>query len=258
MSLLRHAVVVRQPRVRVAAYGWSSRVLNFSDHSIFATPPATKRSWRWASSSQQVPAVPPSSFVDLQASAKIEGEESQIATITLKPGQTIRAESGSMIYMTEGVAMETSSDVSSAMKRFMTGQNLFVTDFSYQGDKEGIVALGTDFPSKILRLHLADYPDQTLVCQKGAYLASNPNVTIEMAFTKNFTSGFFGGQGFILQKLQGDGDVLVKAGGTLVTKELEEGETLRVASGSLVAFTATVDYGALCGSESCLFSVVRI
>jgi uncharacterized protein (TIGR00266 family) len=196
--------------------------------------------------------------VDLQASAKIEGEESQIATITLKPGQTIRAESGSMIYMTEGVAMETSSDVSSAMKRFMTGQNLFVTDFSYQGDKEGIVALGTDFPSKILRLHLADYPDQTLVCQKGAYLASNPNVTIEMAFTKNFSSGFFGGQGFVLQKLQGDGDVLVKAGGTLVTKELEEGETLRVASGSLVAFTATVDYGALWGSESCLFSVMRI
>jgi uncharacterized protein (TIGR00266 family) len=185
--------------------------------------------------------------VDLQASAKIEGEESQIATITLKPGQTLRAESGSMIYMTEGVKMETSSDVSSAMKRFMTGQNLFVTDFSYQGDKEGIVALGTDFPSKILRLHLPDYPDQTLVCQKGAYLASNPNVTIEMAFTKNFSSGFFGGQGFVLQKLEGDGDVLVKVGGTLVTKELEEGETLRVTSGSLVAFTATVDYGALWG-----------
>jgi uncharacterized protein (TIGR00266 family) len=184
--------------------------------------------------------------VDLRASAKIEGEESQIATITLKPGQTLRAESGSMIYMTEGVEMETSSDdVSSAMKRLMTGQNLFVTDFSYQGQKEGIVALGTDFPSKILRLHLPDYPHQTLVCQKGAYLASNPNVTIEMAFTKNFSSGFFGGQGFVLQKLQGDGDVLVKAGGTLVTKELKEGETLRVTSGCLVAFTATVDFGAL-------------
>jgi uncharacterized protein (AIM24 family) len=144
--------------------------------------------------------------------------------------------------------METAlSDVSSAMKRFMTGQNLFVTDFTYQHGtkKEGTVALGTDFHSKILRLHLPDYPDQTLVCQKGAYLASNPDVNIEMAFTKNFASGFFGGQGFVLQKLEGDGDVLIKAGGTLVTKELKEGEALRVTSGSLVAFTATVDYGAL-------------
>mmetsp|Transcript_6999 Transcript_6999/g.12818 ORF Transcript_6999/g.12818 Transcript_6999/m.12818 type:complete len:483 (+) Transcript_6999:73-1521(+) len=182
-------------------------------------------------------------LLDLQASAKIEGEESQIATVTLKPGQVLRAESGSMIFMTQGVEMEATADnVSGAMKRFMTGQNLFVTDFRYTGESEGTVALGTDFPSKILRLRLEDYPNATLICQKSAYLASNPLVEIEMAFTKNFSSGFFGGQGFVLQKLQGQGDVLVKGGGTIVTKELKEGESLRVTSGSLVAFTDTVDY----------------
>ena len=211
---------------------------------------------RYASS--PVPVAPPqSSVVDLQASAKIEGEESQIATISLQPGQTLRAESGSMIYMTEGVQMETSSSgVSSAMKRFMTGQNLFVTDFTYDGKDSGTVALGTDFPSKILRLHLNDYPNQTLVCQKGAYLASNMSVNIELAFTKSFTSGFFGGEGFVLQKLEGDGDVLIKAGGTLVKKELDEGETLRVSSGSLVAFTSTVDYGT-CRFSCCVAALVR-
>lgn len=203
---------------------------------------------RASSSYQQLPEPLSESAVagvalDLQTSAKIEGEESQIATITLRPGQTLRAESGSMIFMTEGVQMETSSDVSIGMKRFMTGQNVFVTDFTYTGDSTGTVALGTDFPSKLLKLHLPDYPDSALVCQKGAYLASSPSINIEMAFTKSFTSGFFGGEGFVLQKLEGDGDVLIKAGGTLVTKELEEGESLRVTSGSLVAFTSTVDYG---------------
>ena len=201
--------------------------------------------YAWRSFSSSLAPRPDSSVatLDLQASAKIEGEESQIATVTLKPGQVLRAESGSMIFMTRGVEMEATADnVSGAMKRFMTGQNLFVTDFRYTGESEGTVALGTDFPSKILRLRLEDYPNATLVCQKGAYLASNPLVNIEMAFTKNFSSGFFGGQGFVLQKLQGQGDVLVKGGGTIVTKELQEGESLRVTSGSLIAFTDTVDY----------------
>ena len=204
-----------------------------------------------SSSSSLVPPPEESSsvaLVDLQSSAKIEGEESQIATITLQPNQAVRAESGSMIFMTEGVEMETTAGnggIGSAMKRTMTGQNLFVTDFVYKGDSQGTVALGTDFPSKILRLRLDDYPNSTLTCQKGAYLASNPSVNIEMAFTKSFSSGFFGGQGFVLQKLVGTGDVLVKAGGTVVTKELQEGETLRITSGSLVAFTDTIDYGTL-------------
>lgn len=182
--------------------------------------------------------------MDFQTAAKIEGEETQIATFTLQPNETIRAETGSLIYMTEGIEMETSSSFSDGMKRFMTGQNLFVTDFTYNGDpsKSGKVALGTAFPSKLLRLNLQEYPDQTIVAQKGAYVASNVGVTIEMAFTKNFQSGFFGGEGFVLQKMQGEGDVLLQAGGTLVRKDLDDGETLRVASGTLVAMTSTIDY----------------
>lgn len=163
--------------------------------------------------------------------------------VTLRPGETLRAESGAMLFMTHGVEMNTDlQGASAAFSRFMTGQNVFLTDFTYNGDKQGMVGLGTDFPSKIVRLSLEDYDNSTLICQRGAYLASNPSVNIEMEFTKKLGTGFFGGQGFILQRLSGQGDVLVKAGGTLVEKDLEEGEVLRVTSGSIVAFTSTVEY----------------
>ena len=186
----------------------------------------------------------PSKMIDFSVSAKIEGEESQIAKVKLRPGETLRAESGAMLFMTHGVEMSTDlHGASSAFSRMMTGQNVFLTDFTYRGDKDsGTVGLGTDFPSKILRLTLSDYPNSTLIAQRGAYLASNPSVDIQMEFTKSLSAGFFGGQGFILQKMSGQGDVLVKAGGTLVEKELAEGETIRVTSGSIVAFTSTVDY----------------
>jgi uncharacterized protein (TIGR00266 family) len=185
----------------------------------------------------------PSKLIDFSISSKIEGEESQIATVKLRPNETLRAESGAMLYMTEGVEMDTSlQNASSAFSRMMTGQNMFLSDFKYTGDKEGTVGLGTAFPSKILRLSLQDYENSTLICQRGAYLASNPSVDIQMEFTKSLSAGFFGGQGFILQRLSGQGDVLVKAGGTLVEKYLSEGETLRVTSGSIVAFTSTVNY----------------
>jgi uncharacterized protein (TIGR00266 family) len=190
-----------------------------------------------------VPVVPPSntegSLVNLQTSAKIDGDETQVATITLQPGQSIRAESGSMVFMTSSIEMETSSSMGDGMKRFMTGQALFVTDFTAV-DKPGEVALATAFPSKILRLNLQEYGE--LVCQKGAYIASNVGVDIELAFTKSFSAGFFGGEGFVLQKLTGQGDVLLQASGALVRKELEEGQTLRVSSGALVCFTNTIDY----------------
>ena len=187
----------------------------------------------------------PTTMMDLSVSAKIEGEESQIVTVQLKPGEALRAESASMLYMTEGVEMDTTlggDGVSGGLKRMLTGQNVFLTDFSYRGSDQGTVALGTDFPSKILRLSLEDMHQHTLICQRGAYLASNPSVQIDMEFTKSLTAGFFGGQGFVLQKLSGAGDVLVKGGGTIVTHDLSAGETLRVSSGSLVAFDSSVQY----------------
>ena len=129
-----------------------------------------------------------------------------------------------------------SSGISDGFKRMLTGQNMFLSDYTYKGDTSGTVALGTAFPSKILRFSLGEYGGK-LICQKGAYLASSMDVNIEMEFAKKFTAGFFGGEGFILQSLTGEGDVFVKAGGALVKRELNDGEVLRVSSGSLVAFT---------------------
>ena len=119
---------------------------------------------------------------------------------------------------------------------------MFLTDFRYEGTTSGTVGLGTDFPSKIIRFNLDDFDNNTLICQRGAYLASNPHVNIEMEFTKSLTTGFFGGEGFVLQRLSGQGDVLVKGGGTIICKVLEEGEALRVTSGSIVCFEPTVQY----------------
>jgi len=194
--------------------------------------------------------------IDFDTSSSIEGEESQILQVKLKPNQKLRAESGAMIFMTQGVEMSTSlgssnrpsgtstSSISDGFKRMLTGQNMFISDYQYNGEygTTGTLALGTDFPSKIMRLCLKDFGNK-IICQKGAYLASDLNVDIEMEFAKKFTAGFFGGEGFILQGLVGDGDVFVKAGGTLVKKELQPGERLRISSGSLVAFTQEVEFG---------------
>jgi len=175
----------------------------------------------------------------------------------------LRAESGAMLYMTEGVDMETSmglggkssGGLSAGMTRMMTGQNLMVSDFQYncaasescKEDGHGTVGLGTDFPAKILKFNMNEYPEEKLICQKGAFLAGSYSIAMEMTYTKSFTSGFFGGEGFILQSLQGttdDGEetAFMKAYGTVVKKELQPGETLRVSSGSLVCMTSTIDY----------------
>lgn len=189
---------------------------------------------------------PPAVPINFNTSSKIEGEESQILEVKLKPNQTLRAESGAMLFMTDGVEMQTSlgnssSGISDGFKRMLTGQNMFLSDYTYTGESSGTVALGTAFPSKILRFSLNEY-DGKLICQKGAYLASSMDVNIEMEFAKKFTAGFFGGEGFILQSLTGEGDVFVKAGGAMVKRELKDGEVLRVSSGSLVAFTQDVEF----------------
>jgi uncharacterized protein (TIGR00266 family) len=177
--------------------------------------------------------------IDFDTASKIVGSESQIAVIELEPGQILRAESGAMMYMTDGVEMSTTTGggLSSGFKRMLTGQNFFISDYTYNGPEgtKGTVALGTDFPSKILRLNLEDCGGK-VVCQKGALLCASHTVNVEMEFTKNIKSGFFGGEGFVLQALTGQGDVFVKAGGTLIRRDLKEGETLRASAGCLVAF----------------------
>lgn len=205
---------------------------------------------RLLSSTSSIPAVQnpnsinlPTTPIDFDIAAKIEGEESHICTVQLKPGEVLRAESGAMIFMTEGVTMDTKMEgASSAFRRFLTGQNVFLTDYKLEKGQSGTVCLGTDFPSKILKFELRDHGG-ALICQRGAFLASNgPKVDIKTEFTKSLSAGFFGGQGFILQRLEGDGQVLVKGGGTIVKRELKDGETLRVSSGSIVAFETSIDY----------------
>lgn len=192
-------------------------------------------------SSDGVVAIP----IDFDVASKIEGDESQIVIIEIEPNQIVRAESGAMLYMTHGIHMETTTagGLSAGFKRMLTGQNLMISDFSYQGDPgtKGEVALGTDFPSKIIRINVQDYGGK-IICQKGALLCASHTIDIEMEFAKKFTAGFFGGEGFVLQSLTGEGDVFVKAGGTLIQKVLKEGEVLRVSSGCLVAFQEGVEF----------------
>ena len=197
---------------------------------------------RTAAGEGALPARP----IDFDVASKIAGNESQIVTVELEPGQILRAESGAMMYMTDGVEMSTTTGggLSAGFRRMLTGQNFFISDYTYSGEPGtvGTVALGTDFPSKIVRLNVNEYGGK-LVCQKGALLCASHTIDIHMEYSKNFTTGFFGGEGFILQGLTGEGDAFLKAGGTLIRRELREGEQLRISSGCLVAFSGGVDYG---------------
>ena len=140
-----------------------------SSSSIFACPRSFSSQLPTKTSKDGVVGHP----IDFDVHSKIEGEESQIVTISLEPGQVLRAESGAMMYMTDGVSMNTTSGggMSDGFKRMMTGQNFFISDYTYEGEAgtHGEVALGTDFPSKIIRLNVEEYGGK-LVCQKGALL----------------------------------------------------------------------------------------
>ena len=137
----------------------------------------------------------------------------------------------------------TGGGVSAGFQKMLTGQNIFISDYTYDGSSGnyGYVALGTDFPSKIVRLNLEEYGGK-IICQKGALLCASHTVDITVEFTKKFSTGFFGGEGFVLQGLTGTGDVMVKAGGTLIRKDLKEGEVLRVSSGCLVGFQEGINF----------------
>jgi Mitochondrial biogenesis AIM24 len=164
--------------------------------SSTSSPTVTSANALGKTSSDGVVGIP----IDFDVASKIEGNESQIVTITLEPGQVLRAESGAMMYMTDGVQMETTTGggLSAGFSRMLTGQNFFISDYRYTGDTTGTVALGTDFPSKIVRLNVHEYGGK-LICQKGALLCASHTIDITMEYSKNFTTGFFGGEGFILQ-----------------------------------------------------------
>lgn len=186
---------------------------------------------------------------------QIMGEELQYVEIELDIGETVVAEAGAMMYMTQGIEMETrfgdgsSADESSgflgkalsAGKRMLTGESLFMTHFTAHAPGKSQVAFAAPYPGRIVPFDLSELGGEML-CQRDAFLCAAKGTEVGIAFTKRFGAGFFGGEGFILQRLQGDGFAFVHAGGTILERQLAPGETLRVDTGCIVAFQPQVTY----------------
>lgn len=174
---------------------------------------------------------------------KLYGDDMQIVEIELDPGEAVRAEAGAMLYMEQGIKMNTSTGggLLKGFKRALTGESFFITDFIHQGSDKAHVAFSAPYPGKIIPLNLEDY-DNNFICQKDAFLCAAKGTEINVEFTKKIGAGLFGGEGFILQHLSGDGMAFIHVGGTVIRKELAQGEKLRVDTGCLAGFTQTIDY----------------
>ncbi len=174
---------------------------------------------------------------------QIFGDDLQLVEVELDPGEGVRAEAGTMTYMENGIEMQTDTGggLFQGFKRMVTGESFFITTFLNNSQQKSRVAFAAPYPGKIVPFDLDTFGGQVL-CQKDSFLCAARGTEIEVAFTKKLGAGLFGGEGFILQRLVGDGMVFVHAGGTVIRKDLAAGENLRVDTGCLVAFSTTVDY----------------
>ena len=173
----------------------------------------------------------------------IMGDDMQLVEVELDPNEGVRAEAGTMIYMGDGIRMQTDTGggIFKGFKRMVSGESFFITTFLHEGQGKGHVAFAAPYPGKIVPVKLDDFGGEFL-CQKDAFLCANANVEIEVAFTKRLGAGIFGGEGFILQRLTGHGWTFIHAGGTVVKRELQAGQKLRVDTGCIAAFDTSVDY----------------
>ena len=183
---------------------------------------------------------------------QIIGQSMQLVEVTLDEGETVVAEAGAMNYMEDGIAFETKmgdgSDANqglmgklfSAGKRMLTGESLFMTHFSNQHPQRRKVAFAAPYPGSIISIDLAEIGG-AVTCQKDAFLCAALGTKIDITLNKRLGSGFFGGEGFILERLEGDGLAFLHAGGTIIEKELK-GDVLRVDTGCLVGFSDGIDY----------------
>lgn len=192
----------------------------------------------------------------------IYGEDMQLVEIALDPGESVVAEAGGMTYMEKDIKMETifgdgsgqddgkglMGKLASAGKRALTGESLFMTTFQNMGQGKSHVAFAAPYPGKIIPVELKEF-DGNLICQKDAFLCAAKGVCIGIYLQRKLGVGLFGGEGFIMQKLTGDGLVFLHAGGTIIKKELAEGEMLRLDTGCLVAISSTVDYDVQLASD---------
>jgi uncharacterized protein (TIGR00266 family) len=183
---------------------------------------------------------------------QIIGDDLQFVEVELDSGETVIAEAGAMVYMEDGITFETKmgdgsnptqgflGKLGGVAKRAITGESLFMTHFTHSGTGKSRVAFGAAYPGKIIAIDL-DETGGELLCQKDAFLCAALGTEVSIAFNKRLGSGLFGGEGFILQKLRGDGMVFIHAGGAVVEKRLQGGK-LRVDTGCLVAFESQVSY----------------
>ena len=183
---------------------------------------------------------------------EIIGETMQMVEVELDPGETVIAEAGAMNYMEDGITFETKMGDGSnpdsgflgklweAGKRVVTGESLFMTHFVNESNQKRRAAFASPYPGKIIALDMAKIGEE-ITCQKDAFLCAALGTNLDIAFNKKLGAGFFGGEGFILQKINGDGMAFMHASGTLIERELA-GETLRLDTGCLVAFTPGISY----------------
>ena len=208
---------------------------------------------------------------------EIFGTDMQYVEVELDPGEAAVGEAGAMMYMQAGIEMDTVFGDGSpqegglfgkllgAGKRLVTGESLFTTVFHNEGRGKKRVAFAAPYPGRIIPMDLQKLGG-TLICQKDSFLCAAKGVALGIAFQRRMGAGFFGGEGFIMQKLDGDGMAFVHAGGTLVERQLAAGEVLRVDTGCVVAYTPSVDFdiqyvgklkSALFSGEGLFFATLR-
>jgi uncharacterized protein (TIGR00266 family) len=199
-----------------------------------------------------VPQVPRAPQAMHEVDYEVFGNEMQFVEVELDPGESVVAEAGGMMYMNDGIQMETifgdgrssgglMDSLLGAGKRVLTGESLFMTIFNNQGSGKQRVAFAAPHPGKIIPVNLVDMGGK-LICQKDAFLCAAKGVSIGIEFQKKIGVGLFGGEGFIMQKLEGDGMAFLHAGGTIVERELGPGQSLRVDTGCIVALQSTIRY----------------
>ncbi|HEY4652649.1 MAG TPA: TIGR00266 family protein [Pontibacter sp.] len=184
---------------------------------------------------------------------RIFGNDIQVLEIELDPNETVIAEAGAMVYMEEGIDFQAKmgdgsnpsqgffGKLVSAGSRMITGESLFMTHFTHQGHGKSRVAFSAPYPGTILPVDLRSMRNNSLITQKDAFLAAALGTKLSIHFNQRLGAGFFGGEGFILQRMQGDGMAFIHAGGTIVEKQLNN-ETLRVDTGCVVAFEEGIDF----------------
>ena len=184
---------------------------------------------------------------------QIKGESIQIVEVELDPGETVIAEAGAMLFMEDGIAFEAKmgdgatpnqglfDKLLSAGSRMLTGESLFMTHFSNKGNKKAKVGFSAPYPGTVIPIDLATSPGNEMIVQKDGFLCAAFGTKVSITFNRKLGSGLIGGEGFILQKLQGNGRAFVHAGGTVIERTLNN-ETLRVDTGCVVAYESQIDF----------------